>query len=82
MRLAKWGYLWRNTKAHAPALAGTRSGKRPAYAVGRRAMIFLAAAAGGIRVAILRIIAKTRRLSPSESVLLYFLISARKRISS
>jgi hypothetical protein len=33
-------------------------------------------------VAILRIMATTRRLSPSESVLLYFLISARKRISS
>src|SRR5689334_7336660 len=51
------------------------------YAVGRRAMIFLATV-GGRRVAILRIMARTRRLSPSESVLLYFLISARKRISS
>src|SRR5215467_11031955 len=51
------------------------------YAEGRRGMIFLAAT-GGIRVAILRIMASTRRLSPSESVLLYFLISARKRISS
>jgi len=29
-------------------------------------------------VAILRIIASTRRLSPSESVVLYFLISAKK----
>ena len=37
---------------------------------------------GGITVAILRIMAKTRRLSPSESVVLYFLISERKRISS
>src|SRR5689334_2539389 len=51
------------------------------YAVGRRAISFLTAW-GGIMVAILRIIAKTRRLSPSESVVLYFLISARKRISS
>jgi hypothetical protein len=42
-----------------------------AYAVGRRAMIFFAAAIGS-KVAILRIMASTRRLSPSESVLLYF----------
>src|SRR5579863_8719307 len=51
------------------------------YTVGRRAMIFLATV-GGKSVAILRIMARTRRLSPSERVLLYFLISARKRISS
>jgi hypothetical protein len=37
---------------------------------------------GGISVAILRIMASTSRLSPSESVVLKRLISARKRISS
>src|ERR1700674_2508916 len=50
-------------------------------AVGRRTINFFGAG-GGIKVAILRIIASTSRLSPSESVVLYFLISARKRISS
>src|SRR5437660_5674436 len=37
---------------------------------------------GGIRLAILRIIARTRRLSPSDRLVLYRLISERNRISS
>ena len=45
--------------------------------MGRRTTNFFTATAG-IMVAILRIMASTRRLSPSESVVLYFLISARK----
>src|SRR5712671_305690 len=51
------------------------------YAVGRRTSGFFAAG-GGTRVAILRIMARTRRLSPSDSVVLKRLISPRKRISS
>src|SRR2546427_7937268 len=51
------------------------------YAVGRRTISFFAVG-GGSKVAILRIMANTSRLSPSESVVLYFLISAKKRISS
>src|SRR5207248_11124682 len=61
--------------------AGKMAALQNGYA-GRRAMSFLTAAWAGINVAILRIMARTRRLSPSESVVLYFLISARKRISS
>src|ERR1700675_3629439 len=47
-------------------------------------MGFLAWAAAwvGRSVAILRIMARTRRLSPSEGGVLYFLISAGRRISS
>ena len=49
--------------------------------MGRRTNGFFAVG-GGTSVAILRIMASTRRLSPSDSVVLKRLISPRKRISS
>src|SRR5262249_53342772 len=79
------GFPGHKKKAPPPTGGPTKSKTEfNSYREGRRRAGFLACAAAwvGRSVAILRIIASTRRLSPSESVVLYFLISARKRISS